>query len=52
MLRTHGTFFFYTRLKSGRKTTVQHQWYYKGSLVHQVLEARKLSQADVARKPW
>jgi len=28
-----GTFFFYTRLKSGHETTVQHQWYYKGSLV-------------------
>jgi Protein of unknown function (DUF2914) len=28
-----GTFFFYTRLKSGRETTVQHQCYYKGSLV-------------------
>jgi hypothetical protein len=28
-----GTFFFYTRLKSARETTVQHRWYYKGSLV-------------------
>jgi hypothetical protein len=28
-----GTFSFYTRLKSARETTVQHRWYYKGSLV-------------------
>jgi hypothetical protein len=28
-----GTVFFYTRLKSARETTVQHRWYYKGSLV-------------------
>ena len=31
-----GTFFFYTRLKSARETTVQHQWYCNGSLVHDV----------------
>jgi hypothetical protein len=33
---TPGAFFFYTRLKSGRDTTIQHRWYHEGRLQQNV----------------